>query len=204
MPPSGSGEAPRPGVPDDRARAMAASVELAAAAGGLDPTSVDLLSRAHRLAMEPRLAALPDDHHPAYLHPGRTVLVLLRDVGALDGTTLALGALLETMDDGLRVSADVVRTRLDPDLAGVLLTVPSSTDDDRVERLIALPEEIGLAVMAERLDQMRHLHLREELQPSWAGCVDEVRRIWLPLAERSGTKLATRFAHWERTFSKRM
>ena len=60
---------------------MAASVAQAARAQGLTPESIDLVSRAYALAMNPRVAALENEHHPAYLHPGRSVLVLLLDVG---------------------------------------------------------------------------------------------------------------------------
>lgn len=183
---------------------MAASLERAALAAGLENGSVKLVRRAYDLAMEPRLIALADDHHPAYLHPGRTVLVLLGDVGPLGGSTLAVGALLETEDAGLRVPVEVVGVRLDPDIAEVLQAVPSPNDRDQLERLIALPEELGLALIAERLDQMRHLHLRADLRSSWVQRHEEVRRVWLPLAERTGTKLATRLAHWERTFAKRL
>ena len=89
---------------EDRGSAMAASVLRTARTFGMPREDLPLLSRAHALAMEPRVAALADDHHPLYLHPGRTVLVLLRDAEVRDVVLLATAAVTESEDARFRIA----------------------------------------------------------------------------------------------------
>ena len=60
---------------------MADRVDRTAVAAGVDRLGRDLISTAMEAARAPRLAVIDDDHDPDYLHPGRTVVVLLDDVG---------------------------------------------------------------------------------------------------------------------------
>jgi hypothetical protein len=85
---------------------MAASIVRVIREHGLAPEGIDLVSRAHALAMQSRIELLDDDHHPSYLHPGRSVLVLLRDVGQLPAEILATAAVHDTEDKDLRVRWD--------------------------------------------------------------------------------------------------
>ena len=64
-----------------RAGLMARSVAGAAHAREIGGSDLDLVSRAYALAMKPRIALLEDDHDPAYLHPGRSILILLQAQG---------------------------------------------------------------------------------------------------------------------------
>jgi len=194
----------------DRAAAMARSVVRAARSLGAVPETLERLETAHELAMEPRIARLPDDHHPAYLHPGRTVLVVLRDVGLLSGAALAAAAVLETEDrapaseGGLRVPTPRIESALGASVAEWAEAVPLPGDEDAAERLVTLPSDAALVALAERLDQLRHLHLRDDLRASWASRHRETVDVWLPMAERSHPKLAARYAHWVRTFARRL
>jgi (p)ppGpp synthase/HD superfamily hydrolase len=186
----------------ERAALMAASVAAAARAAGLEDEAADLLSRAHALAMAPRLAALDDDHHPAYLHPGRTALLLLRDVGPLPAEVLAAAVLHETVDEELRVPTAVARSELGATVADVLESLPLSGDETLAERLVTLSELTRIVALAERLDQLRHAHLRPELD--WEALHDEAGSTWVPVAERTHTRLAERYRHWHRTFARRL
>jgi hypothetical protein len=181
---------------------MAASLAATARAGGISEEGIDLLTRAHALAMAPRLRALDDDHHPAYLHPGRTALVLLRDVGSRPAAVLATAALHETVDEDLRVAPDVVRSELGDLVADMLVSLPLPEDDLLVERLVTLDEGALLAALAERLDQVRHAHLRPDLD--WHALHLEVGETWLPLSERTHPRLADRFRNWHRAFGRRL
>lgn len=193
-----------------RASAMRRSVLTAARANGVVHDEVALVGNAFDAAMTPRVRTLPDDHHPAYLHPGRSALILLRDVGTRDGLTLAAAMLLESEDDSLRAeppgalrgegSGSDASTRLRTELADV----PSPGDERLVERLLALTPGLLLATLAERLDHLRHLHLRPDLRSSWRSRHAEVESAWLPMAQRAHPKLATRYGHWTRTFARRL
>ena len=182
---------------------MAASVSSAAAGRGLVPDEVDLLGRAHALAMEARVLALDDDHHPAYLHPGRTVLVLLRDVDVVPLEALCAAAVHETEDDHLRVQSEAVRGALGDAVAAIVDSLPLPGDERLLERLVTLEQGPLLAALAERLDQLRHAHLRPDHE-WWRAIHEEAGAVWVPVAERTHPRLADRYRHWRRTFGRRM
>ena len=187
-----------------RAEQMSRSVSSAARAGGFDDVAVAAVERALALAMRPRLRRLEDDHHPAFLHPGRSALVLLRDVGAVDPSVLVVAVLHESADPGLRVAADLLAQAVGPATAAAVGAIPLPGDEQLVERLLSLGSGSSLAALAERIDQLRHLHLREDLAAGWADAYEEVTRAWLPFAVRTHQQLARRYAHWARTFVKRI
>ncbi len=181
---------------------MGGSVVAAAEALGLSDDEVDLIGYAHALAMVPRIATLDDDHHPAYLHPGRTALVLLRDVGPLPVEALVVAAVHEGIDDDLRVRHDVVAVELGEAVAELVESLPLPGDERLAERLVTLDEVFLLATLAEHLDHLRHAHLRGDLD--WQGLHDEASSVWVPVAERAHPRLADRYQHWYRTFARRL
>jgi hypothetical protein len=183
---------------------MARSLAAASRRVGLSDVERASLGRAFTLAMEPRIAALDDDHHPAYLHPGRSARILLQDVGSVDAEVLIVAALHESVDGRLRLPDERVRRELGDATMGALETIPRPGDERLVERLVTLEPGAGLAALAERLDHVRHLHVREDLMDSWADAYEEVLGAWLPLAHRTHPRLATRYKHWARTFAKRI
>ena len=183
---------------------MTASLAAAVRRVGLSDVEVEAVGRAHALAMEPRIAKLDDDHHPAYLHPGRSALILLQDVGRVDAAVLTVAVLHESIDSALRIPAERVREQLGEVAVNVLEGIPRPGDDRLIETLVTLGPGVGLAALAERLDHIRHLHMREDLMDSWADAYGEVLVAWLPFAQRSHPRLATRYEHWARTFVKRI
>ena len=187
----------------DRAIAMSASVVKALRAIGFDDEQLDLVRRAHDLAMGPRVAQLDDDHHPDYLHPGRSVLILLRDVGHSHAVSLAAGALLESESESLRVGRSQIESGIGAHVAGVLSEIPAPGDERLVERLVLLPVTSRLAALSERLDQLRHGHLHPD-RVWWAAIHEEATRAWLPVAERTHERLAQQYRHWHRTFARRL
>ncbi len=187
-----------------RAALMARSLARAAATDGLDVDEVRVLTKAFVLAMGPRVEALEDDHHPAYLHPGRGPLILLQDVGDVDVSVLVAAALHESQDHHLRVAASEVEEAMGAATLSVVQSIPRPGDERLVERLLMLGRGLALAALAERLDHIRHLHVREDLVEEWAPTYSEVLAAWLPFAERTHPQLARRYAHWARTFVKRI
>lgn len=182
---------------------MAASVASAAAGRGLDQAAVERITTAYGLAMEPRIAVIEDDHDPAYLHPGRTVLLLLNDVGKLPVDVLCAAALHESERAALRVDTRTVRDTLGEGVVDILSSLPFPGDEQLLERLVTLDEEPLLAALAERLDQLRHAHLSEDLE-WWRALFAEAEETWVPVAERAHSRLADRFRHWHRTFARRL
>jgi hypothetical protein len=182
---------------------MAASVATVATRHGLEPPDVSRVGNALAEAMGPRQAALSDDHHPAFLHPGRVALVLLSDVPEATVESIELAVLIESRDPELRVSDERLRAALGERVVAARAAIPSPGSAGLTERLVTLDVTAALAALGERLDHLRHEHLREPLTP-WNELVEEVARVWLPVAERRSPGLARRYRHWLRTFQRRL
>jgi len=182
---------------------MAASVGAAAGALGVSVDEVARLRAALEVAMAARAPRLSDPHHPAYLHPGRSVLVLLRDARLTEPDALALAAVLESRDPELRASDLEVESVLGASVVQNRSSIPPRNADDAVERLVTLDGPTALAALAERLDHLRHEHLRSA-RTGWPELVAEVEEVWLPLARRNSEVMARRYAHWLRTFCRRL
>ncbi|MGB1839624.1 MAG: hypothetical protein ACPHWZ_00835 [Longimicrobiales bacterium] len=183
---------------------MARSLRAALRAHGASPEEQEEVLHAFKLAMGPRLVALQDDHHPAWLHPGRSPLILLHDLERVDPAFLIVAALHESLDGGLRVPLHDIENDVGPAAVQALEQIPMPGDEQLVERLLLLSPGLALAALAERLDQLRHLHLRDDLIDQWADTHAEVSAGWLPFAARIDGTLTRRYAHWVRTFARRL
>jgi (p)ppGpp synthase/HD superfamily hydrolase len=186
----------------DRREAMAVSLERTARALHLPEPAIDLVGRAYTLAMRPRVDAL-DEHDAAYLHPGRTVLVLLQDVGPLPGDVLAAAAAHESADAALRVPLEEARRELGQGVADLVASCPLPGDEALAERLVTLEENARLVALAERLDHLRHAHLRHDPE-WWRALRAEVEFAWAPVAERTHPRLADRYRAWLRAMGRRL
>ncbi len=200
----GEAEPARGDLTQSRAERQAGSIRAALLGRGIDESTSELVSRALKLSMKTRISSLSDDHHPAYLHPGRAVLILLHDVDDLPASALPIAALHESMDTDLRPTSAEVSQLLDDEIGETVRSLPVPGAGDLEERLVLLPRDGALAVLAERLDHLRHLHMRPDTTGRWSGIHAEVERAWLPFAQRTDPRLAQRFAHWTRTFRKRL
>lgn len=189
---------------EDRGAAMAASIARAARSVRMSEDGIRGLSRAHALAMEPRVAALDDDHHPLFLHPGRTVLILIRDVGCADPRMLAAAALVESEDAELRTDAAVIRASLGDEVAELVQRVPFARTESLAEVLVTAPDSVRLVALAERLDHLRHAHLRDAAR-EWRTLVHaEAEAVYLPVAMRTHSRLTERYQHWCQAFARRL
>lgn len=189
----------------DRAARMARSVARALHASRLPGASQESARAALALAMAPRVARLHDEHHAAYLHPGRSQLVLLRDAAdVVTGPALVCAAVLESEDAELEAPAAGVESALGRAAVEAREAVPRPGSEAMLEALVGLPSEVALAALTERLDHLRHLHMREDLRGVWAERHREAVEVWLPFSARTHPRLAARFAHWERAFRRRL
>ena len=81
-------------------------------------------------------------------------------------------------------------------------TLPRHGDEELAARLVVLDHEIACAVLAERLDHLRHLHLSPVTAES--RCIwREACVVWSPMAGRTLPDLARRYEWWTRKFTGR-
>ena len=189
-------------LPASRGASMEASVLRIARASGVGQTA--LLRGALALAVAERVAAFDgDEHHPLYLHPGRTVLVLIRDAGVVDVDVLAAAALTDSATPTARANAASVHAVLTPRAAALHAEVPDHHAPDLTERLVLAEEPVRLIALADHLDHIRHLHMLPGTD-GWHDFADGVQRVWGPVAERTHPVLARRYGTWARTFARRL
>jgi len=186
-----------------RARAMAQRLADTAEHAGLAAADVALIERAFDLAMQPRIERIADDHDPDFLHPARTTLILLEDVGCRDARTLAAGALCETVRLELAVPIARVEAALDPAVRALLdeVPVPERAGEELLERLVTAGQDARLIALAERLDHARHLHLRPAA--GWPAFHALTCDVYLPLASRADPTLERRLRWWCGMFARR-
>jgi hypothetical protein len=184
-----------------RAEAMARRLLRTAARLGADAAGLDLIRRAFEVGMAPRFSKQLDDHHPDYLHPSRTALILMDDARVADPLVLAAALVTETRDASLGPDPAAV-LQLGP-AANVAATVPQPLGDrpELVEALVGAPAEARLVAVAERLDHARHLHLRD--REEWVPYHALTREVYSPIADRTDPALAGRIAWWCTTFEER-
>ncbi|MDP2957158.1 MAG: hypothetical protein Q8N53_12115 [Longimicrobiales bacterium] len=183
---------------------MAASIARAARSVRMSEGGILVLNRAHALAMEPRVAALDDDHHPLFLHPGRTVLILIRDAGCADPGMLAAAALVESEDAEFRTDAAAIRASLGDEVAELVGSVPLARTESLAEVLVTATDPVRMIALAERLDHLRHAHLRDAGR-EWRVLVHaEAGAVYLPVAMRTHPRLTERYQHWCQAFARRL
>lgn len=183
-----------------RAEAMGRRLGRTADRLGLAATDRDLLLDAFRLAMEPRRARIQEDHHPDYLHPARTALILMDDIREADPATLVAALCAESRDPSLAAKEKALE-RLSPAAAEIVATIPLPDHDHLLETLLALPAPAAKVAAAERLDHARHLHVRDRAE--WDEWHRVTRDAYVPVARRVDATLAARLDWWCDMFARR-
>jgi hypothetical protein len=187
---------------EDRGQAMALRIELAARRAGL-AEQADRIGEAVRAVLEHRRPAFPDVHHPDFLHPGRTALILLEDLGAADADLLLAALLRDSEQPALDLAADLAVRVAGNRAATIAASLPDAGLDpaDRLEALVTLDNDALMVALAERLDHARHLHLQPPER--WAVFHDGITRADLPAASRTHPRLAWRIQWWHDNFARR-
>jgi len=187
---------------EDRGQAMALRLDRAARRAGL-AGQADRIGEAVRAVLHHRRPAFPDDHHPDFLHPARTALILLEDLNVADADLLLAALLRDSERPALDLSADMAARIAGSRAAAIAESLPDAGLDpaDRLEALVTLDDDALMVALAERLDHARHLHL----QPSerWADFHDGISRADLPAASRTNARLAWRIQWWHDNFARR-
>ena len=187
---------------EDRGEAMAARVERAVRRAGLDAYA-DPMAYLFRAVLKHRSTVIEDPEHPDFLHPGRTVLILLEDLRSTDPDTLLAAPLRDSEQPEADLPDERALRLAGPRAAAIAAALPAagSDDGDRLEALVSLDPESLLVALAERLDHARHLHLRAP--ESWAPFHRQIGAADLPAAARSHPRLAMRLESWHERFARR-
>jgi len=169
-----------------RAQEMIARLVRTWREGSLAEPDIGRLTDLAVEVMEERGRRFADDHHPAFLHPLRTV-TLLAEAAEPGAPAQRLALLLDTESAPPGPSS--------PDVAEAVDELFEGPDDELLERLLVTEPWIRTTWLAERLDHLRHLHLwAGEARTSEALAVAQERE--LPLARRDGGRLARAWLDW--------
>jgi hypothetical protein len=184
---------------------MGARVIRDARSLGLARDVLPLLLDAHDLAMTVRDRIVRDDHHPDYLHPGRTALVAMTDGEVRDADLLRAVILFDSMRPELTPSSADVAVVCGSGVEAIRASFPGAglAVEVMVEELLALERAAAVCVLAEALDHARHAHVGED-PARMRATLDRVARGYRPVAERVSPALASRLGHWARHFRKRL
>ena len=181
---------------------MAERVDRTATVVGVDSLGRDLVGKAIEAAVARRLVLIEDDHDPDYLHPGRTAVILLDDVGLADPVALAAASVLDTRRDDLEPPDGEVTERVSAAVTAFRSAVPRSGSVTLLEDLLASEHKVVLVALAERLDHVRHAHMWGDLAEA-RSAHQEASEVYLKMAERTHARLAARYTQWCRAFGER-
>jgi hypothetical protein len=181
---------------------MAARLITAARRAGFDDHSAHRIAAFFEAVMVTRAATFPDEHDPQFLHPGRTALILMDDVGTRDVATILAAMALDSVHVELTPSAAQLAAWGAEEAVPILDEIASCAEGDALlENFLAASVEAREAVLAERLDHARHLHLSGPAD--WPAFHERVVLVHLPLATRTDPTLERRYRWWTSMFRKR-
>jgi hypothetical protein len=185
----------------DRVEAMAARLTDTIVRYGFPQSEVDQIVRAYWLGMERRSELT--EHHPAQLHPARTMLILLHDCDVRSADVLSAAAVVDTAAPRFAVPESAVTEQLGSAVAEIAAAVPTpqGAGEELLEQLLVAERAVQLVALAERLDFARHLHLLPD--ENWPREHMLVSAVYLPLAQRTDALLGRRFARWVDAFARR-
>ncbi|HEX6133454.1 MAG TPA: hypothetical protein VFZ24_05810 [Longimicrobiales bacterium] len=181
----------------DRVHAMLERVDTEARAA-LGDTAARRVRAALAEALALRDAAINDDRDTRLLHPARTIRILIADGACRSADALAAAACLDTIDPALAPEPP-------PLLRPIVNAVPRAdpgADDQLLEQIVTADHDTALLALAERLDHVRHLHLRRDLDPRPLHA--QVREVYAPAARRFSAQIARRFDRWADAFERRL
>jgi (p)ppGpp synthase/HD superfamily hydrolase len=171
-------------------------------------TDAARITAAVAAALVHREPHMPHDHDPRYLHPARSVLILIADASCRSADALAAAAGTDSVDAALAPDTDVLRAVGGARVAALRAAVPlpaalpEAEHGALLEALVTADDDVALIALAERLDQARHLQFRTELD--WHLFHAGVEAAYIPAAQRFSPPLARRFERWAEAFRRRL
>ena len=164
----------------------------------LSPADANIVRGALAESLASRDAAIDDDHDSRYLHPARTIRIMIADGECRSVDALAAAAFVDTVDASLAPLPPVEPLRAivaqvpRPELAG----------DELLERIVTADLDVGLITVTERLDHARHIHLRSDIDQ--AAFHAQIRATYAPAARRVSASIARRLDRWADAFERRL
>jgi len=186
---------------------MAERLQGALVDAGCPPTQLSPVLESFEEATLVRSHAGIGEQDPRFLHPGRTLLILLEDAQERDLELLAAAPWVETMERELLTRGGVGRSGPSAAVRQILDRVPvlsgglggeaeEASESAWIEALLGLEPPLLALSLSEALDQLRHLHLRPKDDPVPARVAARAEAVLVPLAERLGGTLGRRFRWW--------
>jgi (p)ppGpp synthase/HD superfamily hydrolase len=192
-------------VVHERAAAMAGRLADTALRAGWAAPDAAGLSAVFEAAVLARMPHVGDPHEPDYLHPARTALILMDDVGVADPAVIAAGLLWDSRPVPAQRLLEIARHAAGPHVETLLHAlpdpVPAADAGDLLEALVTAPTEVALIAIAERLDHARHLHLRDRQE--WTAFHALAVSSYAIAAQRLDPVLARRWRWWTQMFRRR-
>lgn len=176
---------------------MAEKLAVYAKRAGAAPEAI---VAAYQASIAQRLSVLGDVFHPDLLHPARTALILMQDVGCADAEVLTAAVLCETEYSEMRLSTALIQNQFGDAVADMVagVPIPADADDALAEQLVIAPAESALIAVAERLDQARHLKFRDPM--FWRAFHQQIHDVYLPFSTRVSAALEMRLLRWSEAF----
>ena len=180
-----------------RAQSMLERVTIEARAV-LPPAGANIVRGALAESLATRDLAIDDDHDPRYLHPARTIRIMIADGDWRSVDALAAAAFVDTVDASLAPAPPVERLR------AIVAEVPRPDEagDELLERIVTADLDVGLITVAERLDHARHIHLRSDIDHATFHA--QIRATYVPAARRVSAQIARRLERWADAFERRL
>lgn len=189
----------------ERGAAMVRRVRLETAMR-LQDADAERVARSLTEALRVREDALDDDHDSRYLHPARTVLILLSDAGCHSADALAAACFVDGIDAALAPATPAVEAVAGSPSARLrdAVPLPASSQDhgELLEALVSAERDAALIALAEHLDQVRHLQFRPDLD--WRRLHAGVEAVHAPAARHICPPLGRRFDRWADAFRRRL
>jgi hypothetical protein len=179
---------------------MVGRVRLTLGRLGSSPSDVEqVLSGLHAAGVH-RGPHFDDEEAPAWLHPGRTLLILRVDAEITEPEVLHWGAQVDqAFAPWTRPEAEAFLGGVEfPTLhGGLFASHPAHVWEAWQTEAALLDPPWGRVLLADALDHLRHLHLHPDPELRRQGAA--VARDYLaPLAERAGGTLHRRIQWWVR------
>ena len=202
-----SGASPLP----PRALRMERRLERALASADVAPETAALALASFRMAIQLRGAFVVEEADHRFLHPARSLLILLEDGGGRSADLLAAAPLVESLEPhlvgGVAVDAPestgAVLAELPALPGGLGGTAGPDVEARWLEGLVLAEPGMQKLILSEALDQLRHLHLRPD-GPFRNRILRRAEEILVPLASRVGGVLDRRMGWWWRRVGHRL
>lgn len=152
---------------------------------------VEMLKSAFEFAQEVHKDQTRDEGTPYFAHPFRIAMYLAEDMNVGNDKVIAAALLHDTIEDGKNISRSVLEEKFGEEVArNVSLLTKKEKATGKVlskveyqKRLESAPKDVKRIKIADRLDNLRSLHLspKKDKIPRY---IEDTRANYLPMAKK--------------------